>query len=354
MKTTQLIAKSHWKQQQETILRECTPTGVAKKPGHASWEGWIGHALNPIGCLFDALTEPSLSTEEKTKIPHYLEQVSSIFGGGGNSGASADQVALAAPPVTLPVTMPIKYKHVPIPGSASRSETYLTLAVEAALVGLGQQRVMPPGLYAQEKACKQEERLIARLQDIEVDTLVYDVLRYQAGLQLDMGPESGLGCGIHPESVPLQTFAKYLFHAILPRDPELAFKVGLRAMRMPILEGLTATATAALENELSVAAAAAEQHLPPAPAPPPHHPAMPQPVPPAQMAAAAAGHSFVMSRYPRWFTLGHIEGQQCLLSSTMLSAAKGMDGASPNTFMHYNGFTWHLARRRRRRRRKAF
>ena len=35
--------------------------------------------------------------------------------------------------------------------------------------------------------------------------------------------------------------------------------------------------------------------------------------------------SLVLSRYPRWFTLGHIETQQCTLASTMLSAAKGMD-----------------------------
>lgn len=31
----------------------------------------------------------------------------------------------------------------------------------------------------------------------------------------------------------------------------------------------------------------------------------------------------VLSSYPRWFTLGHIETQQCALASTMLSAAKG-------------------------------
>lgn len=31
------------------------------------------------------------------------------------------------------------------------------------------------------------------------------------------------------------------------------------------------------------------------------------------------------SRYPRWFTLGHVEVQQCALASTMLSAAKGED-----------------------------
>lgn len=41
--------------------------------------------------------------------------------------------------------------------------------------------------------------------------------------------------------------------------------------------------------------------------------------------------SLVLSRYPRWFTIGHIETQQCALASTMLSAAKG-------TFTMCNGF----------------
>lgn len=36
----------------------------------------------------------------------------------------------------------------------------------------------------------------------------------------------------------------------------------------------------------------------------------------------------VLSRYPRWFTLGHIEIQQCELASTMLSAARGKTIAS--------------------------
>jgi len=34
--------------------------------------------------------------------------------------------------------------------------------------------------------------------------------------------------------------------------------------------------------------------------------------------------SVMLNRYPRWFTLGHIETQQCTLASTMLSAAKGI------------------------------
>lgn len=36
--------------------------------------------------------------------------------------------------------------------------------------------------------------------------------------------------------------------------------------------------------------------------------------------------SVVPSRYPRWFTLGHLESQQCELASTMLTAAKGWWG----------------------------
>ena len=50
---------------------------------------------------------------------------------------------------------PARYHHVAVPGSRDRNESYLTLAMEAALIGLGQQRIMPAGLYSQEKACKQ-------------------------------------------------------------------------------------------------------------------------------------------------------------------------------------------------------
>jgi hypothetical protein len=42
-----------------------------------------------------------------------------------------------------------RYHHVVVVGCRERSETYLTLAVEMALMALGQQRIMPPGLYAQ-------------------------------------------------------------------------------------------------------------------------------------------------------------------------------------------------------------
>lgn len=81
----------------------------------------------------------------------------------------------------------------------------------------------------------------------------------------------------------MHTFAKFLFLALLPHDTDLAYRVGLRAMRLPILED---------------------------------HEDVDDPV-------NGNVSSLVLSRYPRWFTLGHIEAQQCALASTMLSAAKG-------------------------------
>lgn len=53
--------------------------------------------------------------------------------------------------------IPPKYQHVAVVGSRDPSETYLTLAVEVALIGLGQQRIMPPGLYAQVSSYVQTE-----------------------------------------------------------------------------------------------------------------------------------------------------------------------------------------------------
>ncbi|XP_065379554.1 zinc finger SWIM domain-containing protein 5 isoform X3 [Macaca fascicularis] len=103
-------------------------------------------------------------------------------------------------------------------------------------------------------------------------------------LEMSGGPFSGLGEVIHRESVPMHTFAKYLFSALLPHDPDLSYKLALRAMRLPVLE--------------NSASAGDTAH--------PHHTV-----------------SVVPSRYPRWFTLGHLESQQCELASTMLTAAKG-------------------------------
>lgn len=41
---------------------------------------------------------------------------------------------------------------------------------------------------------------------------------------------------IHPESVPMHTLARFLFASLLNQHLDLAFQVGLRAMRLPVLE----------------------------------------------------------------------------------------------------------------------
>ncbi|XP_049825387.1 zinc finger SWIM domain-containing protein 5 [Aethina tumida] len=229
-----------------------------------NYDGWVGHPLDPVGCLFDTLADASVvPDDQRPRTPSYLDIV-----------GMEDQHSNIRP----------RYQHVPVVGSRDRSETYLTLAFEVALIGLGQQRIMPVGLYAQEKACKQEDRLISKLQDIELDNSLVAVLRRQSIILLEGGPTSGFGIGIHPESIPMHTFARFLFLSLLNYYPDLAYEVGLRAMRLPLLE----------EHEDS------DDPL-----------------------GGNASSSLMMGRNPRWFTLGHIETQQCALSSTMLSAAKG-------------------------------
>ncbi|KAM8984777.1 zinc finger SWIM domain-containing protein 6 isoform 2-T2 [Ara ararauna] len=222
-------------------------------------EGWVGHPLDPIGTLFSSLMEACRVDDES-------------FHGFSDFTDHVGQCKS------------LEYHHLPAHKLFEEGESYLTLAVEVALIGLGQQRIMPDGLYAQEKVCRNEEQLISKLQEIELDDTLVKIFRKQAVFLLEAGPYSGLGEVIHRESVPMHTFAKYLFTSLLPHDAELAYKTALRAMRLLVLES-----TAPL-GDMSR----------------PHHIA-----------------SVVPNRYPRWFTLSHIESQQCELASTMLTAAKG-------------------------------
>ncbi|XP_059550548.1 zinc finger SWIM domain-containing protein 6 isoform X3 [Myotis daubentonii] len=222
-------------------------------------EGWVGHPLDPVGTLFSSLMEACHMDDES-------------FPGFSNFTENMGQCKS------------LEYQHLPAHKFLEEGESYLTLAVEVALIGLGQQRIMPDGLYTQEKVCRNEEQLISKLQEIELDDTLVKIFRKQAVFLLEAGPYSGLGEIIHRESVPMHTFAKYLFTSLLPHDAELAYKIALRAMRLLVLE------SAAPAGDLTR----------------PHHIA-----------------SVVPNRYPRWFTLSHIESQQCELASTMLTAAKG-------------------------------
>uniref|UniRef100_A0AAZ3P2S4 ZSWIM4-8 C-terminal domain-containing protein n=1 Tax=Oncorhynchus tshawytscha TaxID=74940 RepID=A0AAZ3P2S4_ONCTS len=218
-------------------------------------EGWVGHPLDPIGTLFSTLLDTGRGDEEGPGSQSPFQFIPKVFYG----------VEVRA----------------------------LSLAVETALIGLGQQRVMPDGLYAQEKVCRNEEQLLAKLQEVELDDALVKIFRKQAIFLLEAGPYSGLGELLYRESVPMHTFAKYLFTSLLPHDTELAYKIALRAMRLPVLESM------APSGDLSR----------------PHHIV-----------------SMVPNRYPRWFTLSHIESQQCELASTMLTAAKG-DGRKLETVL---------------------
>ncbi|XP_064162962.1 zinc finger SWIM domain-containing protein 6 [Anguilla rostrata] len=233
-------------------------------------EGWVGHPLDPIGTLFSTLTETGRGDDDGS--PGLLD----FSDGGGPAKCSAPQPFLAQ-------------------RLLEEGETCLSLAVEMALVGLGQQRIMPDGLYAQEKVCRNEEQLISKLLEVDLNDHLVKIFRKQAVFLLEgkARPPSSSQQPPHRESVPMHTFAKYLFTSLLPHDAELAYKIALRAMRLPVLESTAPT------GDMSR----------------PHHIV-----------------SVVPNRYPRWFTLSHIESQQCELASTMLTAAKG-DGRRLETVL---------------------
>lgn len=211
----------------------------------------IEFPLDAVACIFDCLTEACITTSDVVRLN------------------GVEDSNIIAP----------KYKHIQVPGSKESTETFLTLAFEAAILALGKQRIMPQGLYSQHLICKQQDQLIARLRNVDLDQLLVEIIKNLSSQMMDGGPTSGFGESIHPESVPMHTLARFLFASLLNQHPDLAFKIGLRAMRFPIFENA---------NNTSV-----------------DGPASPS------------------SPYARWWTLGHLESQQCSLSSTMLSASKG-------------------------------
>ncbi|KAM3865919.1 zinc finger SWIM domain-containing protein 5-like [Diretmus argenteus] len=129
-------------QKKELLQRGVTST--------TNLEGWVGHPLDPIGCLFTTLTETCRVDDDNT-----------MDTGEGDP----------RPPV---------YHHVPVCGSSDGGESYLALALEVALMGMGQQRMMPEGLYAQDKVCRNEEQIVVKLQELELDDLLVQTLRKQS------------------------------------------------------------------------------------------------------------------------------------------------------------------------------
>ncbi|XP_028025194.1 zinc finger SWIM domain-containing protein 4-like [Bombyx mandarina] len=221
---------------------------------------WTGWTLEAIWCVYECLADACLAPDDQRASPRlhtaYLDEEP-------NTG------------------LPPRYQHVPVAGSKNPEETYLALALEAALLGLGMQRMLPSGLYAQERYCKQEERLISQLQRVEGEAAA-GVCGRAAGALLAGGPASCLGATVHPRSAPAHTFARYLFLTLLPADPDLAYRVGLRAMRLPMVEEAYALD-----------------------------------------AGGAGGSAASVGGGGAWHTLQHAEQQQAALASALLGAARG-------------------------------
>lgn len=242
----------------EALLEKFSEDDIAEKLCNESTErdgfieGWIGHQLDPIVVLYDTLIEEAIGPQDSE----------SEFEGS----TECNEVK--------------NVTNVPLPECGNGNDTFLTLALEVALMGLGQQRSIPVGFYAQDKACRQEEHLIAQLNLLTFDNVLYPVLKTQTELLLKSGPFSSLGLGVQKNSIPMHTFARFLFSNLMQKDLHLAFDLGLRAMRFLALDDFPGDI--------------ADEEIP------------------------VVGHA----RSTRLYTLGHLQSQQCELASRLLNAAK--------------------------------
>ncbi|XP_031523861.1 zinc finger SWIM domain-containing protein 5 isoform X4 [Papio anubis] len=200
-----------YKHQKKELLQRGTTTIT-------NLEGWVGHPLDPIGCLFLTLTEACRLNDDG-----YLEM---------------SDMNESRPPV---------YQHVPVAaGSPNSSESYLSLALEVALMGLGQQRVMPEGLYAQDKVCRNEEQLLSQLQELQLDDELVQTLQKQCILLLEGDTLrlrtilEAIQKHIHSSSLIFK-LAQDAFKIATPTDSStdstllnVALELGLQVMRMTL------------------------------------------------------------------------------------------------------------------------
>lgn len=70
-------------------------------------------------------------------------------------------------------------------------------------MGMGQQRVMPEGLYAQDKVCRNEEQLLSQLQELQLDDELVQTLRKQCVLLLEGKKKGDHGNKASSQDAPL-------------------------------------------------------------------------------------------------------------------------------------------------------
>uniref|UniRef100_A0A914WWL1 Uncharacterized protein n=1 Tax=Plectus sambesii TaxID=2011161 RepID=A0A914WWL1_9BILA len=166
-------------------------------------DGWICHPLDPINCLFDTLW--SAGNKQKKS--------------SSNDGASTSKE---------------KLNHRP-GDSVDQTESFSALALEVALIALSQRRKRPNCSYAKQKTVKQEQKLIAKIKALTLDDNLMTVVTRQAHLLLTAN-WSGL-TGLLTQPAPVHTVACHLFESLLEKSAELAYQVGLTAMRAPVVDG---------------------------------------------------------------------------------------------------------------------
>ena len=174
--------------------------------------GWIGNVLEPIPTLYDTLTE---ATDEE-----------------------------------------------------ATDEPCKNLALDVALIGLSQHRRMPKSSFGQQKASNEEEQLIAQLTMLKQDNRTLNTIHEQACKILELKSSGGGGLCVDKNSIPLQTFARYLFNILIHEDRELAFQIGMSALQSDFVRNESSSET-------------------------------------------------------KWHTFGHLEAQQCELAACMIKSCKG-------------------------------
>uniref|UniRef100_H2YXM4 SWIM-type domain-containing protein n=1 Tax=Ciona savignyi TaxID=51511 RepID=H2YXM4_CIOSA len=189
--------------------------------------GLVGHPLNPIHILFDTLTTAATNGGK----PNILLKFLATF--------------------VLKILMFVHWFILYICLIDEESQKLLRKeAFEVCLLGVGEQRCMPSNARAQEKVLFCEKMLIEQLESLTLDDELIQVLRDVTTLLIEGGPGSGLGKRVHRESVPIHSFANYLFKALLPYDRKLVFRMGLQAMRMTVAPAEMPPAEAAQEEQM--------------------------------------------------------------------------------------------------------
>ncbi|VDP30326.1 unnamed protein product [Soboliphyme baturini] len=150
---------------------------------HTVSDGWIGHPLDPVNCIVDCL----------------------------------------------------------ISASEANGSRCLKSAVQAALISLSQRRRTPPCLYAQQKAIKQEEVLVNKLKSLDYDDYLLQCLKEQAHLILNTPyhcldfeenfTDSRKASNTVSGYSSLHSLASFMFQIFLPQDPEMAYRIGLKAVQ---------------------------------------------------------------------------------------------------------------------------